>query len=53
MHKTQKVYLNTFLKTNVIAFSRLNKKICFVNIKIKKRKIYKKILQKTIFQNIY
>ena len=42
MHETQKVYLNTFLEADVIAFSRLNDKICFVVLKFKRGRIYDK-----------
>ncbi len=42
IHETQKVYLENELNADVIAFSRLEDKICFVILKLKLGKIYDK-----------
>lgn len=42
IHETQKVYLENELNADIVAFSRLEDKICFVILKFKLGKIYDK-----------
>ena len=42
IHETQKVYLENELNADIVAFSRLEDKICFVVLKFKLGKIYDK-----------